>query len=414
MERSELRILVLSQHFWPESFRINDVVDSLRRAGCAVTVLTGKPNYPDGEVFAGYRASGIQREVHPSGYAIYRVPVVPRASGRALALAANYLSFLFSASVLGSKVLRDESFDVIFVYGISPILQAIPAIILRKSKRAAVVTWVQDLWPQSLESTGFVRNKVLLSVVRGVVRWIYRHSDLLLVQSERFISNVRAMAERTPVEYYPNPGDAAFSRVDETADSALIFPQGFNVVFAGNMGTVQGLDTIVAAAELLASEDDVRIVLIGSGGRKAWVEAEIARRGLSNLQLAGRFAGEAMPGILSRASALLVTLKGDPIISQTVPSKIQAYLAAGRPIIAAMNGEGARIVLESGGGIACPAEDASALAEAIRRLKQMPADKREQMGRAGRQYYDSHFEPTMLANRLVERFRRLVNARDAL
>lgn len=403
-----MRVLILSQHFWPETFRINEVVESLIGAGCEVTVLTGQPNYPEGRIFDGYRAGSMRVQQHPSGYAIHRVPLVPRARGGARRLVANYLSFLTCAAILGPWSLRGKPFDVIFVYGTSPILQAIAGIPLKWIKRAALVTWVQDLWPQSLEVTGFVRNQRLLRAVDTVVRWIYRRNDLLLVQSHAFATAVKPMAGRTPVEYHPNPGELAFSQHNAKGTPALALPSGFNVVFAGNFGTVQALDTIVeAAAQLQASHPHIRVVMVGSGGRGPWLEAEIQRRGLRNMMLAGRFPPEAMPGILDQASAVLVTLNRGEILSQTIPSKVQAYLASGRPIIAALDGEGARVVQEAGAGVAVPAEDATALAAGIRALHDMSPAERADMGEAGRRYYRHHFSPDVLAARLKARFDQL-------
>jgi len=308
-----------------------------------------------------------------------------------------------SASLVGPWLLRGKSFDVIFVYGTSPILQVFPALVLRLFKRCAVVTWVQDLWPQSLRITGYVRSPRLLSLVASVVRGLYRRSDLLLVQSKGFLSSVSPMAGSTPVEYHPNPGELAFGRrVDEPP--ALTLEPGFNIVFAGNLGTVQALETVVAAAALLRDDTHVRFVLIGSGSRGDALRAEVARLGLNNLRFAGRFPPEAMPGILAQASALLVSLKRDEVLAQTVPSKVQAYLAAGRPVIASLDGEGAHVVEEAGAGIACPAEDAQALADAVRRLERSPADVLEQMGRSGRTYYEAQFDPALLAARLTKRF----------
>lgn len=398
-----MNVLILSQHYWPETFRINEVAESLQRAGCHVRVLTGQPNYPDGQVLPGYRARGLGREQHASGYTIHRVPLVPRGRGGALRLVANYLSFLASASVLGPWSLRGEKVDVIFVYGTSPILQAIAGIVLKVVKRAPLVTWVQDLWPQSLEVTGFVRNPQLLGMVATVVRWIYRRCDLLLVQSQGFLPVVRAMAGRTPVEYHPNPGELAFGHASTNDAPALVLPAGFNVVFAGNFGTVQALDTIVDAAERLKDHPDVRLVLIGSGSRSEWVAQAVRERGLDNVLLPGRYPPDAMPGILAQASALLVTLTRGEILSQTVPSKVQAYLAAGRPVVASLDGEGARVVLEAGAGVACPAEDAQALVEGILSLRGRPADELVRMGANGRRYYEHHFEPEALARRLAER-----------
>lgn len=398
-----LRILILSQHFWPETFRINEIAIALRDAGCTVSILTGQPNYPEGRTFTGYDSSAMAAEDW-EGMTIHRVPLRPRGPGGARNLVLNYLSFIASASIFGPWVLRGKPFDVVFVYGTSPILQAIAGIVLRQVKRAALVTWVQDLWPESLETTGYVRSPRALAAVGAVVRWIYRRNDLLLAQSNAFVTSVQPMAGRTPVVYHPNPGELAFSTPRSAQPPALTLPPGFSIVFAGNLGTVQALDTIVEAAELLRGEADIRWVMVGSGARSAWLAEEIARRGLGqNVLLAGRFAPEAMPGILAQASALLVSLVHSPIMSQTIPSKVQAYLAAGKPIIASMDGEGAEVVCEAGAGLTCAAEDATGLAQAVRSLRDLDSAARQHMGEAGQAYYARHFEPAALARQLVER-----------
>jgi glycosyltransferase involved in cell wall biosynthesis len=404
-----MRVLIVSQHFWPETFRINEVAHSLREAGCEVAVLTGQPNYPDGVVFQGYRAFATGMDDF-EGVPVHRVPLLPRGRSGALRLIGNYLSFVVSASLIGPWLLRGKSFDVVFVYGTSPILQVFPALVLRLFKRCAVVTWVQDLWPQSLQITGYVRSPRLLSIVASVVRGLYRRSDLLLVQSKGFLSSVSPMAGNTPVEYHPNPGELAFGR-SLNGPPALILEPGFNVVFAGNLGTVQALETVIEAAALLRDETHIRFVLIGSGSRSNALQAEVARLGLTNVRFAGRFPSEAMPGILAQASALLVSLKRDEVLAQTVPSKVQAYLAAGRPVIASLDGEGAHVVDEAGAGISCPAEDAQALAEAVQRLDRSGADVLEQMGRNGRTYYEAQFDPALLAARLARRFEQLAGNR---
>lgn len=402
-----MRVLVVSQYYWPESFRINEVVDSLRDAGCDVTVLTGQPNYPQGKLFPGYKAMNWGVEKHASGYDIYRVPLMPRGRSGAIRLIGNYLSFVLGASVFGAWLLRRQRFDVIFVYAVSPILQALPAILLRRTCRAALVTWVQDLWPESLEVTGFVKNRHALALVEKLVRWIYRRNDLLLTQSEAFIPTVKVLSGPTEVVYHPNPGEAAVGKPDESAP-ALTLGNGFNVVFAGNLGTVQALETVLDAAEQLRRDSSTHITLVGDGSRKAWVAEELKRRDLHNVSLPGRFASNEMPGIFAQADALLVSLVRSPIMEQTVPSKVQAYLAAGKPVIASMDGEGARVVQEAGAGIACPAEDAQALVQAIVTLKSAHPEARQRMGEAGRSYYDKHFEPAKLTQRLVQHFRTAV------
>ncbi len=404
---STLKILVISQHYWPENFRINEVAESLHRAGCDVRVLTGQPNYPEGVVYPGYRAASVRREEH-LGITIHRVPLVPRGHGKAWRLVANYLSFLFSACVLGPWVLRGQRVDVIFVYGTSPMLQATAGIVLKFFKRAPLAVWVQDLWPQSLEATGFVHNQRLLDAVGSVIRWIYRRSDLLLAQSKSFVTSVQAMAGNTPVEYHPNPGEKAYGQLVPRGAAALQLEPGFNVLFAGNLGKVQSLDMLLEAADLLRSHTDVRFVLVGSGSRSAWLHGEVARRVLPNVSLPGRFAPDAMPGILAQASALLLSLSRSDILSQTVPSKLQAYLAAGRPIIASLDGEGAWVVEDAKAGVTCPSEDAPALARAVLRLRAESPEELRRMGEAGRSYYERNFDPAMLAGRLIQRFEQLV------
>lgn len=398
-----MRVLIVSQYYWPEDFRINDVVKTLVEKAIEVEVLTGKPNYPRGDIFNGYRAWGCQRETH-HGVGIHRTPLWARGrSGWRLAL--NYLSFVISGMLFAPLLLRGRRFDVIFVYAPSPILQAIPAIFLGWLKGCPVVLWVQDLWPESLSATGYVRNPRMLAMVAVLVRWIYRRCDLLLVQSQAFIPPVKVMAGKTPVLYHPNPGELAFDEQPQPLGSqVLVLEQGFNVVFAGNLGTVQALGAVLDAAELLLPHSEVRIVLVGSGSRSEWLQQEVLRRQLDNVQLAGRFAPEAMPGILGQASALLVSLVRSPIMSQTVPSKVQAYLAAGKPIIASLDGEGARVLEESGAGVSCPAEDAVALAQAVLRLRAMPSDELQRMGEAGQLYYKQHFDPEVLVAKLVKHF----------
>lgn len=396
-----MKILVLSQYFWPETFRITEVAQSLRETGCDVTVLTGQPNYPEGVVAAGYSAASLCTQIH-DGLTIYRVPLMPRGRGSALRLVFNYLSFIVSAAVFGPWLLRGQRFDAILVYAPSPILQAIPAIWLAWLKGAKLVTWVQDLWPESLSAAGFVRNPKILSAVSAVVRWIYRKNDLLLVQSQAFVEPVVRMAGHTPVVYHPNPGELAFSTAQAEQPSPLQLEPGFNVVFAGNLGTVQALDTVLAAAQLLRDEQGVRFVLVGSGSRGEWLRQEIRRLGLDNVSMAGRFPPSDMPSILVQASALLVSLVRDPIMSQTVPSKVQAYLAAGRPIVASLDGEGARVVAEAGAGVACPAGDAQALADAVRQLRDALPEERQRMAQCGRAYYEQHFEPKLLAKKLTQ------------
>ena len=404
-----MRVLVVSQYFWPETFRINEVVLSLRDAGAEVTVLTGKPNYPEGRVFDGWRSRGLVRE-RWQGIDVLRVPMRPRGRANAVGLALNYLSFAASGALLGPWLLRGRRFDVVFAYGNSPLTQVVPALALKTLRRVPVALWVQDLWPQSLQATGFVRNAALLKAVEWMVRLLYRGTDLLLVQSRAFVGEVARLADARKVVYHPNPGELALQATGPAGEPPFAFADAFNVVFAGNLGTAQAVPTIVEAAERLRERSDVRLVLVGAGSLGGWLRDEVARRGLANVDLPGRFPPETMPAVYARASALLVTLAAEDAFRMTVPSKVQAYLAAGRPLVASLDGEGARVVEESGAGLCVPAQDAAALAAAIGRLADASPEARDAMGRRGRAYYLEHFEPDRLARRLLELFEPLAGA----
>jgi len=399
-----VRVLIFSQYFWPESFRINDVTKTLLNKGVEVEVLTGKPNYPRGTVFDGYHLAGCQEETW-HGIEISRIPLLPRKKG-GIRLMLNYLSFIFSGLLFGPWVLRKKSFDVIFVYAPSPILQALPAIFLGWLYRCPVVLWVQDLWPESLSATGYVRNRWILKMVEWVVGFIYRHVELLLVQSRAFIASVRALATGTRIEYYPNSVDDTFvvpARGNLPEISGL--DKGFSVMFAGNIGTAQAVEVIVEAARLLKEQSDIHFVMLGEGSRWDWMRQQAQYHGLGNLHLPGRFPVETMPGLMQKASVLLVTLADKEIFKATVPSKVQAYLAAGRPILACLNGEGAELIRVAGAGLVVPAEDAKALAMGIMKLYRMLPQERETMGVRGRLYYTQHFAHDMLVDQLIVHLR---------
>lgn len=391
-----MRILVLSQYFWPESFIINDVVLTLHEQGHEVVVATGKPNYPDGKLFEGYCLWGTQREHYQGKVEVLRVPLWPRGEGGVRNLIFNYLSFILSGLLFLPWMLRKREFDAILVFAPSPIIQAIPAIALKWLKKAKLALWVQDLWPESLSATGFVKSPYLLKVVGWMVRAIYRHCDTLLVQSRAFVEPVTAYAAREKIQYYPNSLDVRPPKLAVPIPTELseLLENHFCVVFAGNLGTAQALETIVQAAVHLRDDPQIRLVLVGSGSRQAWLKAQQQVHGLDNLVMPGRFPMESMPQIFERSSALLVSLNDEAVFAQTVPSKIQAYLAAGRPIIACLNGEGARVVSEARAGLSSPAEQVLPLVANIRCMKALGEVERAEMGRSGKTYFDANFEMT--------------------
>lgn len=408
-----MRLLVVSQYFWPESFIINDLVRTLVKQDIEITVLTGKPNYPDGDIFPGYEEKGVVEETLDGRTRVLRVPLRPRRRGTRN-LMRNYLSFVISGSRYFPRLARDLNPDVILVFAPSPITVAIPAIFLRWRTRAHLALWVQDLWPESLAATGHVRNPMILWATGLLVRAIYACCDTLLVQSRAFIEPVARFASENKIVYYPNsmmdssPIEEA-SAQDVPGELLALLEQHFCAVFAGNIGSAQAVETLVDCAERLRDLPSFRMVLIGSGSKLDWVRAERERRNLDNLVLPGRFPMQAMPALFSRASALLVTLKKDVIFSYTIPSKVQAYMAAGRPMVAALDGEGARIIEEAGAGLCCPSEDLAGLEKQLRKLHNMAYEDRERMGQAGRRYFLEHFEMDKLARQLTSILQARIN-----
>lgn len=413
----KLRIALVSQYFWPESFIINEIVKSLVAHGHVVEVLTGKPNYPDGKVYEGYTADGYIDEFFEGEIMVHRAPLRPRGSGGAKNLLLNYFSFVLNGLLFFRRAIKGRSFDVIFVFAPSPIISVVPAIYLKWRLKAHLAVWVQDLWPESLSATGFIRNRLALRIIGWLVRGIYACTDTLLVQSKAFITPVARYARRDKIVYYPNSyQDSSLQPATCTQVPAELLAQlehNFCLVFAGNLGTAQSVETLVQAAKNLKHLPDCKLVLVGSGSMLGWLEEQTAQKGLDNLILAGRFPAEEMPQFFSRAAGLLVTLKREEIFAYTIPSKIQAYLAAGRPIIAALDGEGARVVEEAGAGLTCPAQDAAGLARCIEQLYQMSPAERDKLGQAGRGYYLEHFEMSRQSRRLMEILESRINAGGA-
>jgi len=402
-----MKILIVSQYFRPESFRINDLALTLKERGHEVSVLTGKPNYPDGDIFEGYRAWGCSTEDW-CGIKIYRVPLIARGSKNAIKLALNYLSFIVSGLLFAPWLLRQESYDAILVYAPSPIFQAIPASFLGWLKRCPVALWVQDLWPESAQATGYINNPWILKLLESMVRFVYRHTDLLLVQSKAFQAPVAGLAHGKPIVYYPNSVESAFySPPDMPLPNIVGLAGEFPVLFAGNVGVGQAVEVIVAAAEILRDYPEINFVVLGKGSRWNWMREQVEVLGLSNLHLAGRYPVETMPGLMRQAAALLVTLADQPIFAATIPNKVQAYMAVGKPILACLNGEGARIVREANAGLSVPAEDAVALADGILRLYRMSAEEREKIGQNGRAYFREHFDHDRLVDQLVDHLHEL-------
>ncbi|MFL6601421.1 MAG: glycosyltransferase family 4 protein [Steroidobacteraceae bacterium] len=396
-----MRLLVVSQYFWPEDFRVNNLVAELVERGHEVTVLTGLPNYPGGTIFAQYKAQPGQFGVY-AGAAIVRVPLLPRGRGR-VSLILNYLSFAVSASLVGSWRLRGLKFDAIFVYEPSPATVGIPAVLLRAIKKAPLAFWVLDLWPETLQAIGVVRSSVLLRAIGSLVSYIYNRCDLILAQSKSFIPQIaKHCSSPGHIRYFPSWAESVFDLAGQMpAPEVPAQDAGFSVMFAGNIGEAQDFPAVLAAAELLKGHSRIRWLVVGDGRMAQWVSEEIRRRSLQDCVLMlGRHPVERMPAFYRHADALLVCLKDEPIFSMTIPGKLQSYLAAGIPVVAMLNGEGAEVVERSGSGLTCRAGDARGLAAAVLELASLSAERRAEMGKNALAVSASEFNRSRLISQL--------------
>lgn len=401
-----MRILIVTQYFWPENFRVNDLVEELVGRGHQITVLTGLPNYPGGRFFAGYGLSGPYREER-GGARVVRVPLVPRGNGSGFRLALNYVSFAAAASFFGPLRLG-RNYDVIFVHEPSPITVGLPAIVMKRLTGAPIVFWVLDLWPENVSATGAVRSPRVLGWIGNLVRFIYRRCDHILVASRGFVPKVVAAGgEETRIGYLPNWAESEYGPKTRSAPAPTPLPVGFRVMFAGNVGAAQDFPAILDAAQQLKTETRIQWIILGEGRMLDWVRSEIARRDLAGtVHLLGQYPASSMPAFFAHADAMLVSLSDDPVFALTVPAKVQSYLACGRPIVAMLNGEGAHVVQEARAGIVCTPGDGAGLARAVLELARMGHAEREQLGANGLAYSLAEFgrETLMrlLEHRLIE------------
>jgi len=407
-----MRLLVVTQYFWPENFRINDLVADFVARGHEVTVLTGEPNYPAGSLFPDYVESP-GKYIYFEGADIVRVPIVPRGKG-GLQLMINYAAFALSATVIGAWRLKGRPFDVIFVYEPSPITVGLPAIVLKWLKGANIAFWVLDLWPDTLSAIGVVKSPFILKAIGALVSFIYRRCDIVLAQSNAFISQIRIYAEqKARIEYFPSWAESIFDgSIPEPASEVMPKPGAFNIMFAGNIGEAQDFPAIIDAATRLKNDPTIRWLILGDGRQSTWLAGELARRGLEDtVVLLGRCPLERVPSFFAHADALLVSLKDEPIFAMTIPGKVQAYLSSGKPILAMLNGEGAEILSQAGAGLTCAAGDGEGLAAIARQLAMTAPEEREAMGARGQALYAREFERGMLLDRLEAWLSVLANRR---
>lgn len=387
------KILLISPHFYPENFKCNDIAFELERRGYDVTVLSDIPNYPGGKFFSGYTLFKKRHEML-NGVKIIRTAVIPRGNGSGKMLALNYLSFAFTASIRALFMGTFHKYDAILVHETSPITVGIPAIIIKKLKRKTkLLFWVLDLWPESLQVAGGINNKTILGIFESIAKSCYRNSDKILMSSKGFRNSICQKGDfASKLVYFPNWAEEGLVSCHDYKLPDL--PNGFKVMFTGNIGEAQDFEHTMKAMRILSERgrNDIHFILVGDGRKRQWVEEYILHHGLQNtVHWVGRHPLETMGLFFSNADVLYFALKDSLIFNLTCPAKLQAYMSAGKPVIAMVNGEGNAIVKESGCGFTVPAGDAEHLADTIEKMSSMEAVELEQMGQKGKAYCKEHF-----------------------
>ncbi len=399
-----MKILLISQYFWPEPFSNNEIAKALIRKGHSVNALTCVPNYPAGEFYEGYSNTSKRCETW-EGVTIQRAWTWPRKRG-GVNLLANYAVFPISASLAALRKTVERP-DVTFVSMPSPVFQALVGIILKKTRGIPTVYWVQDIWPESAIFTLGIRSRMAKKILHWVCGWIYRKADLILVQScafPRMIERFGVPAHK--IRVFPNTSPEIFAPVSPEAapDERPLLPEsGFRLMFAGNIGESQDFDTLLDAAELLKEKENLHWIIIGSGRDLDRVTSEVTRRGLNErFRFLGRFPETRMPYFFAHADAMLVSLKDNEIFRLTVPYKVQCYMACAKPIVASLSGEGARIIRESKSGIVANAQTPKELADKIEKITLLSDEERIEMGLRGRMYFEQYFNRITIYNKLEE------------
>jgi glycosyltransferase involved in cell wall biosynthesis len=398
------KILIVCQHFWPESFRINDITDFLLDKGCRVDVLCGRPNYPSGELAEGYTLWNRRKEKYKNA-TIYRSFEIPRGDNSTLRIFINYISFPIS-SIMHIPRLLTRKYDRILLYQLSPVMMTIAGIIVGKIRKTETVMYVLDLWPENLYSVLDIRNSFLRKIASYVSSWHYRHVDKLVVLSESMKNKLVDVTDIDSEKIIVLP--QAAEKIYETPvhDKGLHrrFKGKFTVVFTGNISPAQSFDTMVEAAEILKRQghNDIHWIIVGDGMSRKDVELKIKKRGLSGcFSFEGHHPIEDVPRYTERADLLVGCLVKSNLLEATVPAKVMSYIASGKPIVLAMDGEVQYLINKViRCGFAGNTEDSRVLADNIKKVYDASPQHRELMGERAKKYHYKNFERNIILNKL--------------
>lgn len=405
-----MNILIITPYFHPENFRINDFAHGFREKGHNISVLTPIPNYPDGKYFNGYGLYKKTRE-NIEGIQIFRSPIIPRGSGSNLMLGLSWISSIFG-NVFTSIILLKYKFDLIFVFGPSPFTICLPAIFIKKIKKIPICFWVLDLWPESVVSAGNLKSGIIPKMLNPIVKFIYTHSDSILVSSKGFINTiVEKGIKRNKIQFFPQWAEPVFKPISISDKKLPDIPKNsFVIMFAGNIGEAQDFDSIIKAAYKLSEHKTIHWVILGSGRKELWVKNEIKRLKIEDIfHLMGRYPLEDMPNYYSLADVMLISLKKEHIFSLTIPAKLQSYLSCGKPILAMLDGEAPKIIKKANAGLVCDSEDADQLATNILKLSVMEKHDISLMSMNSLNLYNRMFSRDRLLKQAEQIFYNMIN-----
>lgn len=387
------RIIIITQYFYPENFRINELAYELVKGGYVVDALVGIPNYPKGKFFDGYGIFKKRHEVK-NGVNIYRCYQIPRGTkGSRIQLSLNYLSFVFCASLwVLFKFAFKKKYDAIIAYEPSPITLILPAILLGKLRRTKVLSWIQDIWPDSMfDSANETKNSFLVPILTSVTEFVYRNSDKILISSPGMKELVcRNKDYSSKIEYVPNWSDDF--TIGPRENVPMMPTGGFNLVMAGTINDGIGLDDVILFIEELSDCPDVNIIFIGGGSKKEDLEKYIKNHNLTNAYVLGMFPYRMMPSFYAKADAMLLSLAKSELkhLDVTIPARLQSYMSAGKPVFA-MIGTGARNVIEEANcGFVVDPGDYKSLAKLIKD-NYKNKEVLTQMGTNAREAYEKYF-----------------------
>lgn len=397
---SKKSILFISQYFYPENFKGNDLVFELQSQGYKITVLTGKPNYPTGSFYKGYSLFNRNYETI-NGVAIYRLPLISRGKGRGLRLLLNYCSFFLSAFIFYLLKRKKVDVDIIITQQLSPLTSSIPAVWFKNYLKKPLITWTLDLWPESVIATTSVKDGYIIKYLDKLSRYLYHNSDVILVSSNAFVEFIcKKGISISKVVHFPNWADAIFENQNENLNFPML-PTGFNVVFAGNLGDAQDLPSVIEAIKVLKEEKGLNFVFVGSGRYEKELRRIIQKYNLHNIFLFPQHAVEYMPSLFRKSSIMLLTLKGGEFISLTVPAKLQSYMSCAKPILAMIDGESKSIIESANCGLSSSAGDYKSLALNILQASKLHEEVLTKMGGDGKEYYNTHFSREVAMNKII-------------